>query len=311
MTLWHCLRSAGEWRQAGLAGWAPLRCCSIGTHAKQNISSAADATGCSEAVGVWRPWSSMESEGMFQLYPQRFAVLALFCLLNWHNNVQWIQLSAVAPLSRQHFDINAHQLNLLSQLYMLAYLPLGLPTARFLQRRGLRQTLLLGAFFNAIGAALRYLAAVVGSYGILVTGQGFSALAQVSEATERRAQWRPCASDPRAEILHDTAELHHQRASGAGRDVVWGARAGRSVCSGGGGVSSWSCIRHVVGGPCTNCGGHGAAASGHGADLRGHLRAHPALAAGEAPDAAVGDASAAFWRGPRLSGAEKEQELRR
>lgn len=114
-----------------------------------------------------------------RLYGRRFAVLAVFSLYSLVNAFQWIQYSIITNVFTQYYQVTNEQVNWLSIVYMLAYVPLIFPATWLLDRRGLRLTALLGAGLNCAGAWLKCASVGPDRFGVTVTAQVICSVAQV------------------------------------------------------------------------------------------------------------------------------------
>lgn len=114
-----------------------------------------------------------------RLYRQRFAVLAVFSLYSLVNAFQWIHYSIVANVFSRFYSVSSGQLDWLSIVYMVAYVPLIVPATWLLDRRGLRLTALLGAGLNCAGAWLKCASAQPDRFAVTVLAQTVCAVAQV------------------------------------------------------------------------------------------------------------------------------------
>ncbi|XP_075871403.1 choline/ethanolamine transporter FLVCR1 isoform X2 [Nelusetta ayraudi] len=113
------------------------------------------------------------------LYRRRFAVLAVFSLYSLVNAFQWIQYSIVANVFGRFYSVSSGQLDWLSIVYMVAYVPLIFPATWLLDRRGLRLTALLGAGLNCAGAWLKCASARPDGFAVTALAQTVCAVAQV------------------------------------------------------------------------------------------------------------------------------------
>uniref|UniRef100_A0A3Q1FSR7 Major facilitator superfamily (MFS) profile domain-containing protein n=1 Tax=Acanthochromis polyacanthus TaxID=80966 RepID=A0A3Q1FSR7_9TELE len=90
-----------------------------------------------------------------RLYWRRFAVLTVFSLYSLVNAFQWIQYSIIANVFKGYYGVTYGEVDWLSIVYMVAYVPLIFPATWLLDRKGLRLTALLGAGLNCAGAWLK------------------------------------------------------------------------------------------------------------------------------------------------------------
>ncbi|KAG7232712.1 hypothetical protein INR49_008199 [Caranx melampygus] len=114
-----------------------------------------------------------------RLYWRRFAVLAVFSLYSLVNAFQWIQYSIITNVFTRYYGVSNEDVNWLSIVYMLAYVPLIFPATWLLDRRGLRLTALLGSGLNCAGALLKCGSVSPGLFGVTVSAQVICSVAQV------------------------------------------------------------------------------------------------------------------------------------
>ncbi|KAM4521455.1 choline/ethanolamine transporter FLVCR1 [Odontesthes bonariensis] len=114
-----------------------------------------------------------------KLYRRRFAVLAVFSLYSLMNAFQWIHYSIITNVFTGYYGVANDQVDWLSIVYMVAYVPLIFPATWLLDRRGLRLTALLGAGLNCAGAWLKCASVSPDRFGVTVGAQVVCAVAQV------------------------------------------------------------------------------------------------------------------------------------
>lgn len=114
-----------------------------------------------------------------RLYWSRFAVLTVFSLYSLVNAFQWIQYSIITNVFTQYYRVSNEQVNLLSIVYMIAYVPLIFPATWLLDKKGLRLTALLGAGLNCAGAWLKCASVSPERFGVTFTAQIVCSVAQV------------------------------------------------------------------------------------------------------------------------------------
>ncbi|NWZ38741.1 FLVC1 protein, partial [Brachypodius atriceps] len=127
------------------------------------------------AAGGVRPEARLET----RLSRRRLAVLAVFSCYSLVNAFQWIQYSILSNVFAGFYGVTFPQIDWLSMVYMVAYVPLILPATWLLDARGLRLTALLGAGLNALGAWLKCGSLAPQRYPLTLTAQAVCAVAQV------------------------------------------------------------------------------------------------------------------------------------
>ncbi|XP_069811091.1 choline/ethanolamine transporter FLVCR1 [Dendropsophus ebraccatus] len=114
-----------------------------------------------------------------RLYRRRFAVLAVFSLYSLVNAFQWIQYSILASIFTDFYRVSNQDIDWLSMVYMVAYIPLIFPATWLLDTRGLRLTALLGAGLNCLGAWVKCASARPDLFPVTVLAQVLCSVAQV------------------------------------------------------------------------------------------------------------------------------------
>lgn len=114
-----------------------------------------------------------------RLSRRRLAVLAVFSCYSLVNAFQWIQYSILSNVFAGFYGVSFTQIDWLSMVYMVAYVPLILPATWLLDARGLRLTALLGSGLNALGAWLKCGSLAPQRYPLTLAAQAVCAVAQV------------------------------------------------------------------------------------------------------------------------------------
>lgn len=114
-----------------------------------------------------------------RLYRRRFAVLAVFSLYSLVNAFQWIQYSIITNVFTHFYGVTNDQVDWLSIVYMVAYVPLIFPATWLLDRRGLRLTALLGAGLNCAGAWMKCASVSRELFAVTLSAQVICSVAQV------------------------------------------------------------------------------------------------------------------------------------
>ncbi|XP_055015336.1 solute carrier family 49 member A3 isoform X2 [Boleophthalmus pectinirostris] len=137
---------------------------------------------------------------VLKVYKRRWFVLLVLCLLNLSNATLWLSFAPVASQTASYLDVSLVQVNWLSLIYMLVFVPLSLGTTWMLDTLGLRITLIVGSWLNMTGAVVRFIGASLptgqasGRYPVVLVGQTFGALAQpliIFTPTKLAALWFP------------------------------------------------------------------------------------------------------------------------
>ncbi|XP_065717295.1 solute carrier family 49 member A3 isoform X2 [Patagioenas fasciata] len=136
----------------------------------------------------------------FKTYRRRWFLLAVVCLLNCSNAMQWLTFAPVADKTAAYFHISLEMVNWLSIVYLLISIPFGLVATWVLDSVGLRCSVILSSWLNMTGSIIRIFSVLnflsLGSqnYLYLFIGQCFCALAQplvIFSPTKLAALWFP------------------------------------------------------------------------------------------------------------------------
>ena len=104
---------------------------------------------------------AMVGEVKMKTYWWRWNILIVFTLTLAANNVVWITAAPVADVMRCYYGINNTWVNALTANYMATYVLFFFPAAWFLDRFGLRPTMIVAGVMNALGTSLRVIGAGV------------------------------------------------------------------------------------------------------------------------------------------------------
>ena len=98
-------------------------------------------------------------EAKIRTYWWRWNILIVFTLTLAANNVVWITAAPVADVMRCYYGISNTWVNALTANYMATYVLFFFPAAWFLDRYGLRPTMIVAGLMNAFGTSLRVIGA--------------------------------------------------------------------------------------------------------------------------------------------------------
>ena len=99
---------------------------------------------------------SPDHEGnSIRTYKWRWIVLSVFFLNLGINNFVWITAAPVADVMRCYYGISNTWVNTTTTVYMATYIVFFLPCVLFLERYGLKATMVLASVTNALGTAVR------------------------------------------------------------------------------------------------------------------------------------------------------------
>ena len=125
--------------------------------------------------------SAFREEGEM-LRKEGMPIFLCYATLTALNQMIWIQMAPIKDKVVEHFDIKESMSNVVDVAsidYNVVYLLLFLPSSYLLERKGLRFGLILAAALNAMGAFLRFFAALGdGNFTIVLIGQTLCAMCQ-------------------------------------------------------------------------------------------------------------------------------------
>ena len=128
-----------------------------------------------------------KTEGtLVRVFKRRWIMVFLFAGFSASNAYQWIHLNIIFNVIHRYYneslpgDTYQQELSIhwLSMVYMLVYIPFIFPATWLLDRKGLRVIAIVATTLNALGATTKCFAVDPSRFGLLMTGQTISALAQ-------------------------------------------------------------------------------------------------------------------------------------
>ena len=139
----------------------------------QTIQSTTTVTCIKTPVGRHNSTGSeydhqQQSGVAIRTYLWRWVVLAIFFLNLGINNSVWITIAPVADVMRCYYGISNTWVNTTTTVYMATYVLFFLPCAWILDRYGLRMTMILASFANALGTAVRVAGTGTVSHGRVI-----------------------------------------------------------------------------------------------------------------------------------------------
>lgn len=120
--------------------------------------------------------------GEFRQYGRRWFILFIISFLQISNAILWITFAPIIAVSRNHYAATEAQINMLSMIFMIAFIPLGFPASWALNTWGLRKSVCVFAALNFVGGWVRFTAEFSDEphirYGVVFFGQTLAAIAQ-------------------------------------------------------------------------------------------------------------------------------------
>ncbi|CAD5213028.1 unnamed protein product [Bursaphelenchus okinawaensis] len=113
-----------------------------------------------------------------RLYPKRFLILGLFVLLSASNALQWIEYSIITEIVAHYWQVPYDWIDWTSMIYMLMYAILIFPGTWFLDRFGLRVSILIAAAGNGLGSWLKVLSVAPNGFWLTFLAQTIAGASQ-------------------------------------------------------------------------------------------------------------------------------------
>jgi len=112
-------------------------------------------------------------------YSRRWLILFLFVFYSSSNAFQWTQLVIISSILERYYSVSTLTVSWTSMIYMVTYIPLIFPASWFLQKKGLRLSVLLGSFGTCVGSWIKVLATSPSQWWLLFSGQTVVAVSQI------------------------------------------------------------------------------------------------------------------------------------
>jgi FLVCR family feline leukemia virus subgroup C receptor-related protein len=129
-----------------------------------------------------------------QISYKRWITLGLYSILAVSNTWMWIAFSTISQLVQFKFEISEVQVDFLSTIYFIVYIPFLFIGPLIVSSKSLKSSIFYGSVLNAIGGLVRYIACLLNSYGWLIAGQTIAGISQpfwYSLPAQVAAEWFP------------------------------------------------------------------------------------------------------------------------
>ncbi|XP_064097906.1 heme transporter FLVCR2-like isoform X2 [Macrobrachium nipponense] len=114
-----------------------------------------------------------------RVYPIRWVILFLFVFYSMSNAFQWIQYSIITNIIVSYYDVKTTQVDWMSMIYMITYIPLIFPASWYLEKYGLRKAVLIGSCGTMIGSWVKVGSVSPDRFYVTFIGQCIVAVSQI------------------------------------------------------------------------------------------------------------------------------------
>ena len=124
----------------------------------------------------------------------RWIYLLLFVFVSAANGFNWVELTIITDIVEEYYDVSRLAVTWTSMLYFVPYIPLIFPATWYLQTKGLRSSIILGAFGTCLGCWTKVFGINKSGFPIVFTGQVLTAMSEVfilGIPSELAANWFP------------------------------------------------------------------------------------------------------------------------
>ena len=111
------------------------------------------------------------------LYRRRWLTLFIFSLNTTLNGALFMSLSPINNIAATHYDVNPVHIEWLSNMYMLAYIFVALPSAYCMSKWGVRPIIVIASGFDFIAGVFHFAGYGRNTFWLVLFGQLFAAIA--------------------------------------------------------------------------------------------------------------------------------------
>ncbi|XP_069694733.1 choline/ethanolamine transporter flvcr2b-like [Periplaneta americana] len=123
--------------------------------------------------------SEQESIFEFKVYRKRWLLLFIFSCYSLLNSFQWIQYSIIENIVSKYYNVESMAIDWTSMIFMVVFVPLIFPAMNFLDKKGLRWSIILGTCGTAAGACIKIASVHPDLFWVTFVGQTLVAMSQV------------------------------------------------------------------------------------------------------------------------------------
>jgi FLVCR family feline leukemia virus subgroup C receptor-related protein len=114
-----------------------------------------------------------------KVYKRRWLILLIFVLFNLVSASQWTQYAIINNIVIRYYHVESVHVEWTAIIFMAIYVPAIIPALMFLEKKGLRWAIFLGALGTALGSWIKAVSVAPDRFWVTFTGQTFVALSQV------------------------------------------------------------------------------------------------------------------------------------
>ena len=135
-----------------------------------------------------------DNEPEIVLYRERWIYLLLFVFLSATNGFNWVELTIITDIVEKYYNVSTLAVTWTSMLFFVPYIPLIFPATWYLQNKGLRSTIILGALGTCLGCWIKLFGTRQSGFPIVFAGQTLTEISEVfmlGIPSELAATWFP------------------------------------------------------------------------------------------------------------------------
>ena len=132
----------------------------------------------------------------YSVYAYRWHILLIFGFVSMMNAIVWISFASILPDTRNFYGVSTLEVDFLSMIYMVLYLPGSLLASYMINKWGLSRSVIVASAMTALGGWIKYAGCFLGSkslaYVAVVVGQFLGGMAQpifTSSPAKLAAEW--------------------------------------------------------------------------------------------------------------------------